>query len=128
MARALCGLILATLVAWYWWYFRKTGIGAIVRGDWLYGVLLAFWPVVNPWYLLWLLPFAAIRPSVWAWTASVVVLLSYITGLNLNDMDLHPFAHPSWVRPLEYGLILLALAYDIWRRARRLGCVGLPPA
>lgn len=60
-----------------------------------------------------------IRPSAWAWTVSVAVLLSYITGLNLNDMDMHPFAHPDWVRPVEYGLILLALAYDLFRQRRK---------
>lgn len=128
IARVLCGLILATMVAGYYWHFRKTGIGTIVRGDWLYGALLALWPVVNPWYLLWLLPFAAIRPSFWAWTASVAVLLSYITGINLNDMDLHPFAHPAWVRPVEYGLILLALVYEYWRRIRGLSAIGFRPA
>ena len=77
------------------------------------------WPVVNAWYLLWLLPFAVIRPSAWAWTASVAVLLSYVTGLNLNDLQMDPFGHPFWVRPVEYGVILLAMAYDVFRRARR---------
>ena len=73
-------------------------------------------PVINPWYLLWLLPFAAIAPSVSAWTASVAVFLAYVTGLNLNDGDLQPYQQPAWVRPLEFGLILLALAYDLFRR------------
>ena len=65
---------------------------------------------MNPWYLLWVLPFAVVRPSPWAWTASVAVLLSYATGLNLQDMNLHPFGHPWWVRPVEYGAIALAVA------------------
>ena len=79
-------------------------------------------PVINPWYLLWLLPFAAIVPSAFAWTASVAVFLGYVTGLNLNDGDLHPYQQPAWVRPLEFGLILLALAYDLFRRrSTRLG-------
>ena len=86
------------------------------RGDWLYGAFLAASPVINPWYLLWLLPFAAIVPSVWAWTASVAILLGYVTGLTLNDYDLQLYQHPSWIRPLEFGLILLALAYDLFRR------------
>ncbi len=124
VARTLCGLLLTIAVAGYYLAFRRMASGTIVRGDWIYGGVLALWPVVNPWYLLWLLPFAAIRPSAWAWTASVAVLLSYVTGLNLNNMDMHPFGHPSWVRPLEYGLILLALAYDIFTRTRRSGRVS----
>lgn len=119
-ARVVCGLVLAIAIGIYYLVYRQRAHGTIVRGDWIYGGLFALWPVVNSWYLLWLLPFAAIRPSAWAWTASVAVLLSYITGLNLDNMEMHPFAHPDWVRPLEYGLILLALSYDIFRwRSRR---------
>lgn len=118
-ARLICGLVLAVGVGGYYLLYRRKASGAIVRGDWIYGGLFALWPVVNSWYLLWLLPFAVIRPSAWAWTASVAVLLSYITGINLDNMDMHPFAHPDWVRPLEYGLILMALIYDIIRRQSR---------
>ena len=57
-------------------------------------------PVINPWYLLWLLPFAAVSPGIWAWTASVAVLLSYVTGLNLQDYEMHPYAQPLWARGL----------------------------
>ncbi len=114
-ARIICGVVLAVGIGIYYWIYRRREQDTIVRVDWIYGGLFALWPVVNSWYLLWLLPFAAIRPSAWAWTASVAVLLSYITGLNLNNMEMHPFAHPDWVRPLEYGLILLALSYDVFR-------------
>ena len=81
-------------------------------------LLLVLAPVVNPWYLLWVLPFAAIRPSLWAWTASVAVLVSYATGLNLQDMNLHPFGHPPWAPVLEYGMVALALVAGIVGRRR----------
>ena len=124
-ARIICGFVLAIAIGIYYLVYRWSAHGTIVRGDWIYGGLFALWPVVNSWYLLWLLPFAAIRPSAWAWMASVAVLLSYITGLNLNNMEMHPFAHPDWVRPLEYGLILLALSYDIFRwRSKRSGFIS----
>ena len=123
-ARAACGLALACGVAWYYSVYRRSTSVAAPRGDWIYGGFLALWPVVNAWYLLWLLPFAAIRPSAWAWTASVAVLLSYVTGLNLNDLQMEPFGHPVWVRPVEYGLILTAMMYDL-RRRRGIG--GRPP-
>ena len=76
----------------------RTGARGIPRGDWLYGALLVASPVINPWYLLWLLPFAAVFPSVWAWTASAAILLSYVTGLNLQDYAMDPYAQPGWVR------------------------------
>ena len=119
-ARLACGLAVAG--AWGWYYLRyRRSADAVPRGDWVYGGFLALSPVVNPWYLLWLLPFAAIRPSVWAWTASGAVLLAYVTGLNLNDLTVHPFGHPPWVRPVEYGLIAAAIAYGMMDRARRSG-------
>ena len=122
-ARATCGLALACGVAWYYVVYRRSASATVPRGDWIYGGFLALWPVVNAWYLLWLLPFAAIRPSAWAWTASAAVLLSYVTGLNLNDLQMEPFGHPVWVRPLEYGLILTAMMYDV---RRRRGVAGHP--
>jgi len=115
LARMICGFLLAAGLLSYYLLFRNQRSDSMVRGDWIYGGLFALWPVVNSWYLLWLLPFSVLRPSAWAWTASVVVLLSYITGLNLNNFDMHPFAHPDWVRPVEYGLILIAMGYDLYR-------------
>ena len=118
-ARLVCGLALCGGLVWYYFRYRRSASGAVPRGDWIYGALLALWPVVNPWYLLWLLPFAVVRPSAWAWTASAAVLLAYVTGINLNDLQVHPFGHPSWVHPVEYGVILLAMGYDMIRRVRR---------
>ena len=113
-------LVLGLMYAAFWMCyavkFARSGPHAIPRGDWLYGALLAVSPVVNPWYLLWLLPFAAIFPSAWAWTASAAVLLSYVTGINLNDYSLQSYQQPTWVRLLEFGLISLALVYDLIRR------------
>ncbi len=116
---AKLGLGLACALCWGWYYrrYRRDTGRPVPRGDWVYGVLLAASPVINPWYLLWVLPFATIFPSVWAWTASMAVLISYITGLNVNDYELQPYQQPLWARLLEFGLIGLALA---WPRLRRI--------
>ena len=119
-AKLVLGLLCAAFWGHYYFRYSRTGPREIPRGDWLYGIFLMASPVINPWYLLWLLPFAAITPSVSAWTASVAVLLGYVTGLNLNDGNLQPYQQPAWVRPLEFGLILLAFAYD-WFRQRSTG-------
>ena len=127
-ARLLLGAAFAGCWGWYYVKYLRGGPRGIPRGDWLYGALLAASPVINPWYLLWLLPFAAVYPSVWAWTASVAVLLSYITGLNMQDYAMHPYAQPLWARWLEFGLIAAGLGCDGLRRRRasRAGRVGDP--
>ena len=98
--------------------FTRGDSASVPRGDWLYGALLAVSPVVNPWYLLWLLPFAAIYPSLWAWTASVAVLLSYVTGLGLGDVGMEPYGQPLWARLAEFGAIAAALVFGLFRFAR----------
>ena len=115
-AKLLLGAVLLVLGSACWLRYRRETPGEIPRGDWIYGAFLFAAPVINPWYALWLLPFAAVYPSYWAWTASWALFLAYITGINLGDFDLEPFAHPAWVRPLEFGLILTALCLDIRRR------------
>ena len=121
-ARALCGALFLGGAAWF--YLRAPAGEGAPPGDRIYGLLLLLAPVVNPWYLLWVLPFAAIRPSLWAWTASLAVLLSYATGLNLQDMNLHPFGHPSWVPALEYGAIALAVVAGMVFRRRQTEVPG----
>ena len=99
---------------------RSRAVTELPRGDLIFGGLLLISPVINPWYVLWLLPFAVIRPSCWAWTLAFTVLLAYITGQNLGGLEgMLPFEQPIWVRPVEFGLVLLAGLVDWQRRAQR---------
>ena len=123
-ARLALGLAFALFWAWYGIHHWRGGGQRILRGDWVFGALLAASPVINPWYLLWLLPFAAIRPSICAWTASFAVLLSYVSGLNLQDYAMHPYGQPPWARCLEFGLILCGLGCDWVRLRHRDGPAG----
>ncbi len=74
----------------------------------LFLVFLLLSPVLNPWYAIWLVPFVAIKPARPALALLVVVPLSYATGLNLNDPTLATYAQPNWVRPIEFGIVILA--------------------
>jgi hypothetical protein len=111
-AKIILGIAFLSFLAWYYFHYRKQPMPTIPRGDWIYGFFLMIVPAINAWYFLWLLPFAVIYPSAWAWTASVTVLLSYITALNLGDFNQLPFEQPIWVRPVEFGLIVIAFWYD----------------
>lgn len=117
-ARVLCA---ALFLAWFGFYFvqynRQCTAGEIPRMDWVFGMFLLFSPVVNPWYLIWLLPYAALRPSCWAWTASIFVSLSYVTGLNLADPELQAYQVAAPARIVEMAGIAVALLID-YRRSR----------
>lgn len=119
LARLLSGVCfvgLWLLLLWLW--SRPDKIPASSDwppGDAVFGTLLLFSSTVNPWYLLWILPFAARRRTATATMALAAVGLSYLTGNNLGRTDLGPFDHPVWVRPLEFGLIALAAIFDLYR-------------
>jgi hypothetical protein len=106
--------ILALFCIWQFLYYYKrkahTTLIDGLKGEWLYGLLFLCAPVFNPWYLVWLLPFAVIRPSLWAWTISVTALFAYASGINLPNLELQSYAHPGWAIALEFIPVLLAIA------------------
>jgi len=54
------------------------------RGDWLFVVFLLALPVINPWYVAWVLPFATLYPRWWSWSLSYCCLISYWYGTNVG--------------------------------------------
>jgi alpha-1,6-mannosyltransferase len=79
-----------------------------------FGSLLFFSPVINAWYLLWLLPLAALTRWISPWAAALVLPLSYATYFNL-DMPAVPYVLPVWVTAVEWCVVLLALVFDVLR-------------
>ena len=68
---------------WFLKYRQADAVRDLPRADIIFAGLLIVLPVLNPWYLIWILPFAVIWPSAWAWVASFSVLLSYGSAINL---------------------------------------------
>ena len=102
---------------WLIAHWRHDSRDKLPRGDILFAGLLIILPAFNPWYMIWLLPFAVIRPSIWAWVASFTLILSYASGINLPanlSADLQDYQHPNWLLILEFGFIAFALVWDIW--------------
>lgn len=118
-SRLLCLLLFACVMVCYLFFWQKKIAQSFVpRGDIIFGALLLFSPVVNPWYLLWLLPFFVIYPSLWALTALIVAPLSYINGFYLENSTYRPYQIPLLVQITEYGIILFALFIDTIRHQR----------
>jgi len=107
------GLYLLKTLQRYW---QDKWPQEILKGDLVFGAFFLCLPALNPWYFVWLLPFAVIRPSVTAWVTSVAILMSYICGINLNNTELGPYQHPNWVLVVEFGIILIAFIVDVFLR------------
>ena len=91
--------------------------------DLVFGAFLILSPVINPWYLLWLLPFSLTTPRYWSLTAVFIVSISYATGLNLESESLADFQIPIHIQIIEFGLITLAICADRYcsiKQAREL--------
>lgn len=81
----------------------------LVRRDLLAGTLVIFWtlffvaPVVHPWYVAWLLPFAALRRSPSTLVFAPAVLLAYLAWLNARSGGI--WQVPTWALILEFGAV-----------------------
>jgi alpha-1,6-mannosyltransferase len=113
-AKAVCAVIAVAAMFLIQW--RARADEACPPWHRVFGILLLCSPAINAWYLLWLLPFAVHGRDLWPWVASWALCLSYVTGLNTAREDVAAFALLPWAQALEWGLIALALAFDVWRR------------
>lgn len=84
----------------------------------IFGLILLFASAVNPWYLLWVLPFACSGRQIWPFAATVALPFSYLTGLNLGDDSLGPFEVHWAARVAEVMIIAAAVSCDIHRSRR----------
>lgn len=98
------------------WLLRSTDTTPPVD-LWLLAVLL-FSPVVNPWYLLWIVPWAALRGSVLSFAALAAVSASYLTDgvLGIESDGYHD--HQWWVRPLEV-MLFVSIAFGLFLSTRK---------
>lgn len=120
-ARIACAVLLliswALLACWAWRKQTSTASALVMA----FGVLLLFSPVINPWYLLWLLPIAtaAGQGQLWIspWLASIALPLSYASDFNMGLSSV-PYTLPTSILFLESILITAALGFDMWRKLK----------
>lgn len=101
---------------------------------WVTGTLIVLSPTVHPWYLLWMVPLVALRPSrAWLYLSGSVFLAYY--GLA-TYRQLGVWPEPWWTKLLIYGPFFALLIVDGWRgswwqsawQALTPGSAGQPPA
>lgn len=82
---------------------------------WTIGGALLLSPTLHPWYVLWILPLAALRegPARWAWVVlSGTVFLAY-AGLDTFRAT-GQWPQPEWLAALIHAPVLLLLGLDVW--------------
>lgn len=80
---------------------------------WVTGAILILSPTVHPWYLLWMVPLVAIRPSrAWLYLTGSVFLAYYGLGAYRSD---GVWPEPLWIKLAIYAPFFVLLIYDGWR-------------
>ncbi len=83
---------------------------------WPLGATLLLMPAIYPWYLLWLVPFLTVRATLPLGVWTVSVLLTY--AVWQAERSGAGWVLPVWVMPVEYGVVLMAAAWVVWRNVR----------
>lgn len=80
---------------------------------WVTGSILVVSPTVHPWYLLWMVPLVALRPSrAWLYLSGSVLMAYY--GLGEYWRTGH-WPEPWWLRLVIWGPFFAVLILDWWR-------------
>jgi hypothetical protein len=117
LALAVAKLVVAALlVAVIAWVCRRRA-DLPTSALWIFGACALLTPVLHPWYLLWVLPWAACLKA-WPWLAFGAALpLAYLPldGWWENGV----WDAPAWIPIAEYGVLFAAaLAFHLIRRRR----------
>ncbi len=106
------------------WLRRKSAAWSSDAFAWPMAASLLCAPVVYPWYLLWLLPFArsASTVPIIIWTVSIIPTY-YVWHLRTLG---RPWLVPGWIMLLEYGCVAMTAAIILLRRITRPAATRCP--
>ena len=120
VGRALSLAAIAAMIAAAWcWQMRNSAARLPMALLMAFGALLFFSPVVNPWYLLCLLPLACATRYATPWAAACVLPLSYASDFNLGFASVSDGRLPVWVSGVQWVAIVGAAIWD-WRARNTL--------
>jgi alpha-1,6-mannosyltransferase len=99
------------------WMRSKSAAWSSDAFAWPMAASLLCAPVVYPWYLLWLLPFArsASTVPIIIWTVSIIPTY-YVWHLRTLG---RPWLVPGWIMLVEYGAVAMTAAIILLRRITR---------
>ena len=126
IARFVLGLSVIVWVYWLWRHQDRLALTSLPRGDLVFAGLIFAAPAINSWYWLWVLPFGVAYPCRWIWISSCALLLSYITGINLQSDVLQAYQQPIWVPWVEFGIVTAAIIAE-YRSPEKISSSHLVP-
>ncbi len=106
LGRALIGLVWCVYLA----VLMRSKCEPVLAVGKLIALFLVLTPTLHPWYLAWVLPFAALRPSLhWLWVlATGVFLYAPLEGWNTRS----EWLIPAWTWPVIVLPFLLLVVMD----------------
>ena len=113
LARLGVLMLLALLALWQW----QRRVALIPGSFWMIAGFLLLTPTLHPWYLTWLIPFLAFRPST-AWTGLLV--LAPLLYWPLTEWQARAeWIEPGWLWPAICLPFLALLIIETWGRGSR---------
>lgn len=107
--RIAAGVIVLGVIAWA----TYRSMDAERALFWILGAGLMLSPTVHPWYVLWILPFVALRQNVPWLLLSGLVFLAYFGLAPYRNTGVWP--HPLWLRLVIWGPTCGLLLWRIFR-------------
>ena len=109
VAKFVVAGIMGLVLLWCLIVIRAPMRGALM----LFGALFFFAPTLYPWYVIWLIPLAALRRSPTAILFSFVCLAAYTAWISSAAGG--AWAVPWWVVALEFGAVALMWGWEVTR-------------
>lgn len=103
--------------AWVAVSVAVSGRPPLVAALWTMGAFVLFSPTVHPWYLLWVLPFAAILGDRAWWLLAGTVLVAY--EVRIDFLRAGVWEESPWTRVFVYAAPLALMAWSLVKSIRR---------
>ena len=112
VSTALAGLLFLAVLAWRWLWRDRGELDAHVL--WVLGALVVLSPTVHFWYLAWLMPFVALRPSLPWLSFSLTAGVYFFVWVNpWWGLEL-------WQKLVFWAPFFVACIYELWSTRGRV--------
>ncbi|MEO0510180.1 MAG: glycosyltransferase [Verrucomicrobiota bacterium] len=109
---AVVGGLFLIVLLWRWLLRKQSAMDTQIR--WFLGALIVLSPTVHFWYLAWLMPFVALRPSL-PWLSFSLTMGAYFFVWMNPQWGLRP-----WQQLVFWGPFFIGMVYELWSTRGRV--------